>query len=114
LYYDNYEEFAEALRLIDTNNELNEALGRNGSEYFERHYSWPVIERKYMDMLEQLRHDDRPRNGIEPLPGWFSRRRRTVPSSGEVLARVGEGPVIPARRKPARPQGPRGRRASGR
>ena len=33
---------------------LAAALGRNGREYFERHYSWPVIERKYLDMFERL------------------------------------------------------------
>ena len=31
------------------------ALGRNGRDYFTRHYSWPVIERKYLDMLERLK-----------------------------------------------------------
>ena len=33
---------------------LQAALGRNGRAFFETHYAWPVIEKKYVDMLEQL------------------------------------------------------------
>ncbi|MGH9204348.1 MAG: glycosyltransferase family 4 protein, partial [Vicinamibacterales bacterium] len=54
LFYENFREFAEALRVIDTNPSLQAALGRNGRAFFERHYSWPVIEKKYLDMLERL------------------------------------------------------------
>ena len=57
LYYDNFEEFIETLRAIDFSPTLATALGRNGREYFNRHYSWPVIERKYLDMLERLKKD---------------------------------------------------------
>ena len=34
--------------------------GRNGRDFFKRHYAWPVIERKYLDMFEQLRKGHRP------------------------------------------------------
>ena len=47
-------EFAAALdRLLD-DPALARSLGRNGRDYFARHYSWPVIERKYFDMFERL------------------------------------------------------------
>ena len=37
------------------------SLGRNGREFFQRHYAWPVIERKYLDMFERLKRE--PRTG---------------------------------------------------
>ena len=54
LYYENYEEFAEALYSLESNGPLNARLGRNGREFFQRNYAWPVIERKYLDMFERL------------------------------------------------------------
>ena len=52
LFYENYDEFAETMRAIDTTPSLQAALGRNGRAFFERHYAWPVIEKKYVDMLQ--------------------------------------------------------------
>ena len=54
LYYDSYEEFAEALYSLESNGPLHARLGRNGRDFFRRHYAWPVIERKYLDMFAQL------------------------------------------------------------
>jgi len=76
LFYANYAEFAEAMRAIDTTPSLQAALGSNGRAFFERHYSWPVLEKKYVDMLQQLSQESAPRT-MEPAPGWFTRRRRT-------------------------------------
>lgn len=78
LYYRGYPEFFETLRAIDMNPALAATLGANGQRYFQAHYSWPVIERKYLDMLERLSQAPAGR-GMEPLPGWFGRRRRTLP-----------------------------------
>jgi glycosyltransferase involved in cell wall biosynthesis len=78
LYYQGYPEFFETLRAIDMNPALAATLGANGQRYFQAHYSWPVIERKYLDMLERLSQTPAGR-GMEPLPGWFGRRRRTIP-----------------------------------
>jgi len=61
LYYTSYDEFCEALGLIETDPALRERLGRNGHDYFEAHYSWDVIESKYLDLLERI--------GREPTPG---------------------------------------------
>src|SRR5204863_345405 len=52
LYYDNQAEFVETLRAIADSRTLNAALGSNGRAFFNRHYSWPVIEPKYRDILE--------------------------------------------------------------
>ena len=34
---------------------LAATLGSNGRAFFRRDYSWPVIERKYLDMFDRLR-----------------------------------------------------------
>jgi glycosyltransferase involved in cell wall biosynthesis len=91
LYYESYEEFAETLYSLESNGPLHARLGRNGREYFQRHYSWPVIEKKYLDMFELLR--TKPAAALEPLPGWFARRRRDLPPAREVLAGLPAGPV---------------------
>jgi glycosyltransferase involved in cell wall biosynthesis len=93
LYYASYEEFAETLYSLESNGPLNARLGRNGREYFVRHYSWPVIERKYLAMFEQLLREPAPR-AMEPLPGWFARRRRDRPAAREVLASLPSGAVV--------------------
>jgi glycosyltransferase involved in cell wall biosynthesis len=90
LFYDNYSEFAETLRAIDTAPSLQAALGRNGRAFFERHYAWPVIEKKYVDMLEQLSKEPAGRT-MEPVPGWFSRRRRSQPAADEVVKKLPVG-----------------------
>ena len=91
LYYDDFEEFAEALFLLEASGPLGGVLGRNGREFFRRHYSWPVIERKYLDMFERLRKEPAP--AMEPVPGFFARRARTQPAANDVLAAAPSGPV---------------------
>lgn len=91
LFYANYPEFAETLRAIDTTPSLQAALGRNGRTFFERHYSWPVIEKKYIDMLQQLART-KPAGVMEPVPGWFGRRRRSLPPADSVVKQLPAGP----------------------
>jgi len=93
LYYDNFAEFVETLRALDFNPTLAAALGRNGREYFQRHYTWPIIERKYLDMLDRLKRAPSTA-GVEPGPGWFARRRRTLPPANDVLAKLPRGAVL--------------------
>ena len=47
LYYDDFPEFAEALFTLTSNRPLHQAFGENGRRFYERHYAWPVIQRKY-------------------------------------------------------------------
>lgn len=54
LYYMSYDEFAEALTLLEGDAGLRGALGRAGRRYYEAHYAWDVIERKYLDLLGAL------------------------------------------------------------
>jgi glycosyltransferase involved in cell wall biosynthesis len=93
LYYERYEEFAEALHALESNGPLHARLGRSGREYFRSHYSWPVIERKYLDMIDRLRHQTQART-IEPLPGWFARRKKDLPPAAERLRAIPSGAVV--------------------
>jgi glycosyltransferase involved in cell wall biosynthesis len=93
LYYSNEAEFAGVLDRILGDRGLAAALGQNGREYFESNYSWPVIERKYLDMLAQLSLNP-PTHRMERLPGWLSRRRRTLRPAADVVDRLPAGPVL--------------------
>ena len=91
LFYDNFHEFTETMRAIDSGPSLQAALGRNGRAFFERNYAWPVIEKKYVDMLEQLSKET-PARTMEPVPGWFTRRRRSLPSADSIVKQLPNGP----------------------
>ncbi len=92
LYYEDVRDFSAALdRLLD-DPALADALGRNGREYFARHYSWPVIERKYLDMFDRLASEPATQR-MEPLPAWYARRQPTVPAAIDVLAALPSGPA---------------------
>ena len=93
LYYDSFEEFCEALYTLEATGPIGGILGRNGREFFRRHYSWPVIERKYLDMLERLRKEPAA-TSIDPLPGWFARRRRSLAPAREIVDALPSGPVV--------------------
>jgi glycosyltransferase involved in cell wall biosynthesis len=102
LYYETQAEFIETLRAIAESRTLNAAFGANGRRFFQRHYSWPVIEQKYLDMLARLSEDDRDARvrdarrdrAIEAEPGFVARRRRTLPPATEVLGALPSGPVL--------------------
>jgi glycosyltransferase involved in cell wall biosynthesis len=104
LYYENQAEFVETLRAIADSRTLNTALGINGRLFFDRHYAWPVIERTYLDMLARLAEEPSARS-LEPEPGWFAKRRRTLPPANKLLADLPFGPVI----EPAVKEGDAGR-----
>jgi uncharacterized membrane protein YgcG len=91
LYYAGFQEFFETLRTIDSSPALAASLGRNGRAFFERHYSWPVIERKYLDVLNDLAAAS-PVRTMDPLPGWWSRRRRSLPPADGVVHALPAGP----------------------
>ena len=94
LYYENAGEFGAALDTLLDTPDLAATLGANGRAYFGRHYAWPVIERRYLDMFERLATNP-PTHVMEPLPGWLARRAARLPpgrAGGEAL------PSGPARR----------------
>jgi hypothetical protein len=96
LYYESYQEFVETLYALESHGPLNARLGRNGREYFRAHYAWPVIERKYVDMIERLKKEPAPVRAIDPLPGWLQRRRKVLPPATTVLASIPAGPAVPS------------------
>jgi glycosyltransferase involved in cell wall biosynthesis len=96
LYYETYGEFAEALHALTASDGLKTALGANGRAYFAANYDWPVIERKYHEVLERITRDPAPAVATpEPLPGFFARRRRNLPAAEDVLAAIPRGAVVP-------------------
>jgi glycosyltransferase involved in cell wall biosynthesis len=101
LYYENLSEFVETLKAIEENRWLSGTLGRNGRQFFREHYDWPVIERKYLDMFDRLKKEP-PARAVDPLPGWFERRRQDLPAAEDVLAKLPTGPATerPARHQP--------------
>jgi glycosyltransferase involved in cell wall biosynthesis len=52
LYYTSYDEFRETLSRLEGDPALRSAMGVNGRRYFEENYSWDVVERKYLALLE--------------------------------------------------------------
>ena len=93
LFYDDADEFAEGLFVLDGTGPAGTILGRQGREYYRRHYSWPVVDLKYRDLFEKLKRESTP-EPMEPLPGWLARRRRSVRPAREVLEAAPAGPVV--------------------
>lgn len=56
LYYASYDEFAEALRRLESDEPLRERMGRSGRAYFEKNYAWDVIESKYERLIDDVIH----------------------------------------------------------
>lgn len=94
LYYQNAAEFAATLDAVLEAPGLAERLGANGRTFYDQQYAWPVIERKYLELFARLSANTSG-NGMEPLPGWVARRRRTCAAASAVLASLPAGPVRP-------------------
>lgn len=63
LWYSSYDEFAGAIDLINGDERLRDAMGANGVRYFNENYTWDVINRKYIDIIESLHAADREAAG---------------------------------------------------
>jgi glycosyltransferase involved in cell wall biosynthesis len=105
LYYDNQMEFVEALRAIEHNRWIAGALGRNGRQYYRDNYDWPVVERKYLDMLNRLAASQ-PSDTFEPIPGWMERRKATCAPASDVVNAAPAGPSSTPEMSIPRPTGP--------
>ena len=92
LSYDTFEEFAETLYCLEASGPIGAILGRQGRDFFRKHYAWPVIERKYLDMFDRLKREPSARNA-EAWPGWWARRQRTLPPARQIVDAVPSGPV---------------------
>jgi len=94
LFYQNADEFCEALSWFERLPDQARALGATGRAYFTRHYAWPVVEKQYVDLLDRLTREKRVGGGplSDPLPGWWERRKRTLPPAEYVLETLPKGP----------------------
>lgn len=106
LYYANGAEFGAVLDTVLDDPAVAARLGRNGRQFYEQNYSWPVIERKYLEMFALLSSNP-PRHGMEKLPGWLRRRQRSLRPAAHVLDELPSGPAVESDRGPERsaPQG---------
>jgi glycosyltransferase involved in cell wall biosynthesis len=96
LYYENYEEFSEALHVLETHESLQTQFSRNGRAYFDEHYKWETIEQKYLSIFERLKREDQtgiPQT-IEQLPSLFSRYRRNLLPTRTVVDQLPSGPIL--------------------
>jgi len=102
LYYEGKDEFVETLRAIERNRWIAGSLGKNGRQYFRDHYDWPVIERKYFDVLERLSTGSGPIAPL-PLPGWRERRRADCEPASRIVAALPSGPSLSSDMEQPRP-----------
>ena len=96
LYYESYGEFAESLHALESNRDLRLKLAGDGHGYYESHYTWDVIEQKYMSMLGQLEATPAPQYDTtsENQAGWFERRRRICKPAQDIVDKLPTGPVL--------------------
>jgi hypothetical protein len=95
LYYATAEEFGAVLDRVLTDDTLVDRLGQNGRQFYDQHYSWAVIERKYLDMFAFL-SSSAPTHRMERMPGWLARRLRSLRPAAQVLDELPSGPVVDA------------------
>jgi glycosyltransferase involved in cell wall biosynthesis len=55
LYYSNRAEFAEALRLLMSNDRLREKLGENGRQYVRQHHRWDAVMGRFERLITKVR-----------------------------------------------------------
>jgi len=65
LFYRDYAEFREILRLLVGDTELRGRLGEGGRRYVAREYDWAVVEQRVEELLSELTAPARQRRGIE-------------------------------------------------
>lgn len=56
LFYTDYEDFKRCLHFLGKEPSIRAALGTNGRHFFQDHYRWEVIEKKYMDLLQAVKN----------------------------------------------------------
>ena len=97
LYYANAEEFGAVVARLLVDDALVDRLGGNGRQFYEQNYSWPVIERKYLNMFESLSSNP-PTHRMERNPGWCASRMRSHRPAADVVAELPSGPTVDSSR----------------
>ena len=54
LFYENADEFSEALDLLVTHHDLRQAMGSNGRLYVEQEHRWDVVLPRYRELIERV------------------------------------------------------------
>ena len=93
LYYADADEFGAVLDRVLADDRLVDQLGRSGRRFYEQHYSWSVIERKYLDMFALL-SSTAATYRMERMPGWVARRLRSLRPAAQVLDELPTGPAV--------------------
>jgi glycosyltransferase involved in cell wall biosynthesis len=68
LYYRDADEFGEILRTLLACPDLQRHLGQNGHEFVLANYTWDVVEKRYVDMIERVL-----------LQSWAGENRSNLP-----------------------------------
>jgi hypothetical protein len=92
LYYENAKEFAAALDTLLDSPALAARMGDSGRRFFREHYSWPVIERKYLQMFARLTRTPASYT-MEPMPRFFARRQRNQAPAADRVSALPTGPA---------------------
>jgi hypothetical protein len=93
LYYADADEFAAVLDRVLADGTLVDQLGRSGRRFYEQHYSWSVIDRKYLDMFALL-SSTAATHRMERMPGWVARRLRSLRPAAQVVDELPTGPAV--------------------
>ena len=93
LYYADADEFGAVLDRVLADGTLVDQLGRSGRRFYQQHYSWSVIERKYLDMFALL-SSTAATYRMERMPGWVARRLRSLRPAAQVLDELPTGPAV--------------------
>ncbi len=54
LWYSDYEQFLEIMKLVRQNKKIAEQLGKNGRKYFHDNYRWEIIENKFLNIFNEI------------------------------------------------------------
>ena len=56
LFYTDYQEFRSCLMYLKKRHGLRKVLGRNGKRFYNDHYSWNIIEQKYLNLMNAVKN----------------------------------------------------------
>ena len=54
LWYQDYYEFKDCLTLLLSSSKLRDKMGTNGKIYVKNTYTWPIIERKILELIDKI------------------------------------------------------------
>jgi len=97
LFYQDADEFGESLNWFARHPQQARVLGENGVRYYQANYTWPMIERRWLSMIERLDREGRPAQRsplTEPMPGWFARRHADRAPATYLLEGLPSGPSL--------------------